>query len=79
MSEILGEIYESERAAVQRLDSVLQSQRTDSASHLATLAFVPQAQLQLLPNLSHVPISDNPALIARLIVDFAATESPLAA
>jgi pimeloyl-ACP methyl ester carboxylesterase len=43
------------------------------------LAFVPQAQLQLLPNVSHVPISDNPALIARLIVDFAATETPLAA
>ena len=29
MSGILGEIYEAERAAVQRLDSVLQSQRTD--------------------------------------------------
>jgi len=43
------------------------------------LAFVPQAKLQLLPNLSHVPISDDPALIASLIVDFAAAESPLAA
>ena len=43
------------------------------------LAFVPQAQLRMLPNLSHVPISDNPTLIARLIVDFAAAESALAA
>jgi len=43
------------------------------------LALVPQAQLQILPNLSHVPISDDPALIARLITDFAAAEQPLAA
>ena len=43
------------------------------------LAFVPQAQLQMLPNLSHVPISDNPTLVARLIADFAAAESVLAA
>jgi len=39
------------------------------------LAFVPQAQLQLLPNLSHVPISDNPRLVAKLIVDFAAPDA----
>ena len=43
------------------------------------LAFMPQAQLQILPNLSHVPISDDPMLIARLIIDFAAAERPLAA
>jgi pimeloyl-ACP methyl ester carboxylesterase len=43
------------------------------------LALLPQAQLQILPNLSHVPISDDPALIAKLIVDFAAAERPLAA
>jgi pimeloyl-ACP methyl ester carboxylesterase len=43
------------------------------------LALVPQAQLQILPNLSHVPISDDPTLIAKLIVDFAAAERPLAA
>jgi len=43
------------------------------------LALLPQAQLQMLPNLSHVPISDDPTLIAKLIVDFAAAERPLAA
>jgi len=43
------------------------------------LAFVPQAVLQMLPNLSHVPISDNPTLVARLIVDFAVAESSLVA
>lgn len=39
------------------------------------LAFAPKARLQLLPNLSHVPISDNPRLIAGLIVDFTAAET----
>jgi pimeloyl-ACP methyl ester carboxylesterase len=35
------------------------------------LAFVPHAQLRWLPGLSHVPISDDPTLVARLIRDFA--------
>lgn len=43
------------------------------------LAFVPRAQLQLLPNLSHVPVSDNPRLVAQLIIDFAAPETAAAA
>ena len=43
------------------------------------LAFVPKAQLQLLPNLSHVPISDNPRLVTKLIVDFAAPGAAAAA
>jgi len=43
------------------------------------LAFVPTAHLHMLPILSHVPISDNPRLIAKLITDFAATEGALAA
>ena len=43
------------------------------------LAFMPTAQLQMLPNLSHVPISDNPTLVAKLIGDFAAADRPLAA
>jgi pimeloyl-ACP methyl ester carboxylesterase len=34
------------------------------------LAFVPHAQLRWLPGLSHVPISDDPALVARLMLDF---------
>jgi pimeloyl-ACP methyl ester carboxylesterase len=34
------------------------------------LAFVSQAQLRWLPGLSHVPISDDPALVARLMLDF---------
>lgn len=34
------------------------------------LAFVPHAQLRWLPGLSHVPISDDPALVARHIFDF---------
>jgi pimeloyl-ACP methyl ester carboxylesterase len=33
------------------------------------LAFVPHAQLQWLPGLSHIPISDDPDLVARLILD----------
>lgn len=43
------------------------------------LAFVPKAQLQMLPNLSHMPISDNPTLMAGLIVDFATAASGRAA
>ena len=39
------------------------------------LAFVPHAQLRWLPGLSHVPISDDPALVARLMVDFLNTTS----
>jgi pimeloyl-ACP methyl ester carboxylesterase len=34
------------------------------------LAFVPHAQLRWLPGLSHVPISDDPALVARHLLDF---------
>ena len=34
------------------------------------LAFVPHAQLRWLPGLSHVPISDDPALVAGLKLDF---------
>jgi pimeloyl-ACP methyl ester carboxylesterase len=34
------------------------------------LAFVPHAQLRWLPGLSHVPISDDPALVARHMLDF---------
>jgi len=37
------------------------------------LAFVPHAQLRWLPGLSHVPISDDPALVARLMLNFANT------
>jgi pimeloyl-ACP methyl ester carboxylesterase len=37
------------------------------------LAFVSQAQLRWLPGLSHVPISDDPALVARLMLDFLKT------
>jgi pimeloyl-ACP methyl ester carboxylesterase len=36
------------------------------------LAFVPHAQLRWLPGLSHVPISDDPALVARHMLDFLA-------
>jgi pimeloyl-ACP methyl ester carboxylesterase len=34
------------------------------------LAFVPHAQLRWLPGLSHVPISDDPAGIARILLTF---------
>jgi pimeloyl-ACP methyl ester carboxylesterase len=34
------------------------------------LAFVPHAQMRWLPGLSHVPISDDPALVGRLMLDF---------
>jgi len=34
------------------------------------LALVPHARLRWLPGLSHVPISDDPALVGRLMVDF---------
>lgn len=34
------------------------------------LAFVPHAQLRWLPGLSHVPISDDPAQVTRLMLDF---------
>ena len=34
------------------------------------LAYVPHAQLRWLPGLSHVPISDDPALVARHMLDF---------
>ena len=37
------------------------------------LAFVPHAQLRWLPGLSHVPISDDPALVARLMLNFLTT------
>jgi pimeloyl-ACP methyl ester carboxylesterase len=42
------------------------------------LAFVPHAQLRWLPGLSHVPISDDPALVGRLMLDFlhATNEAP---
>lgn len=34
------------------------------------LPFVPHAQLRLLPGLSHVPISDDPGMVAGLMLDF---------
>ena len=34
------------------------------------LPFVPHAQMRWLPGLSHVPISDDPALVGRLMLDF---------
>jgi pimeloyl-ACP methyl ester carboxylesterase len=34
------------------------------------LAVVPHASFRWLPGLSHVPISDDPALVARLMLDF---------
>jgi pimeloyl-ACP methyl ester carboxylesterase len=36
------------------------------------LAAVPHARMRWLPGLSHVPISDDPALVARLILEFLA-------
>jgi pimeloyl-ACP methyl ester carboxylesterase len=38
------------------------------------LAVVPHAQLRWLPTLSHVPISDDPVLVSRLILDFLRTQ-----
>jgi pimeloyl-ACP methyl ester carboxylesterase len=44
------------------------------------LAFVPHAQLRWLPGLSHVPISDDPDLVASLMLDFLTTQTvPVAA
>ena len=37
------------------------------------LAFVSDAQLRWLPGLGHVPISDDPARVARLMLNFANT------
>jgi pimeloyl-ACP methyl ester carboxylesterase len=34
------------------------------------LAFIPQAQFRWLHGLSHVPISDDPELVAGLMLDF---------
>jgi pimeloyl-ACP methyl ester carboxylesterase len=34
------------------------------------LAFVPHARMRWLPGLSHVPISDDPALVGRLMLEF---------
>jgi pimeloyl-ACP methyl ester carboxylesterase len=34
------------------------------------LAFVPHARLRMLPGLSHVPISDDPGMVAGLMLDF---------
>jgi pimeloyl-ACP methyl ester carboxylesterase len=34
------------------------------------LAALPNARLRWLPGLSHVPISDDPAAVARLMIDF---------
>jgi pimeloyl-ACP methyl ester carboxylesterase len=34
------------------------------------LAFLPGARMKWLPGLGHVPISDDPALVARLMLDF---------
>jgi len=36
------------------------------------LTFIPHAKLRWLPGLSHVPISDDPALVGRLMLDFLA-------
>jgi pimeloyl-ACP methyl ester carboxylesterase len=43
------------------------------------LAFIPHARMRWLPGLSHVPISDDPALISRLMLDHldAVTTEPL--
>jgi len=41
-----------------------------SAQSPRFLAVVPHAQLRWLPGLSHVPISDDPALVGRLMLDF---------
>jgi pimeloyl-ACP methyl ester carboxylesterase len=44
------------------------------------LAFVPHAQLRWLPGLNHVPISDDPDLVAQLMLDFLPrTHQPVAA
>jgi pimeloyl-ACP methyl ester carboxylesterase len=40
------------------------------------LAFIRHAQLQWLPGLSHVPISDDPRLVASLMLKFLLPESP---
>jgi hypothetical protein len=39
------------------------------------LAALPNAQLRWLPGLSHVPISDDPAAIVRLMIDFLADDA----
>jgi pimeloyl-ACP methyl ester carboxylesterase len=40
------------------------------------LAAKPNAHLRWLPGLSHVPISDDPAAVARLLLDFLAGSPP---
>jgi hypothetical protein len=37
------------------------------------LAFIPAAQFRWLYGLSHVPISDDPELVTRLMLDFLST------
>jgi pimeloyl-ACP methyl ester carboxylesterase len=43
------------------------------------LAFIPHAQLRWLTGLSHIPISDDPDLVARLMLDFLTAQTPAAA
>ena len=40
------------------------------------LAFIRHAQMQWLPGLSHVPISDDPQLVASLMLRFLKTATP---